>query len=112
MLLRFLSLLHPELGKAFDTYRQYSLAAARDMDELAFHVKTLVERRDLKQRSGPDFQITGEGWTRIGRMPVSKAENPEPISDVVTALAVGDHTISDGQPGGITVKIATPRAKA
>jgi hypothetical protein len=50
ILLRSLSLLHAKSGKIFtiDTFRQWSLAAARDMDELAFHVRTLVDRGDLK----------------------------------------------------------------
>jgi hypothetical protein len=101
ILLRSFSLLHPEPGKTFkiDGYRQYSLAAASDDRELSFHIRTLVERDDLKQRPGPDFQITGKGWTRIGRMSASTAGNTMPVAD---ELATGNNIISHGQSGGIT----------
>jgi hypothetical protein len=118
ILLRSLSLLHPKPSKTFtiDTFRQWSLAAARDMDELAFHVRTLVDRGDLKQRAGPDFQITGPGWARIGQMspPTGGIPKPDPhVSAVLTAtaLTVGTQVASHGQVGGITahtVNVGSP----
>jgi hypothetical protein len=109
ILLRSLSLLHPKSGKTFtiDTFRQWSLAAARDMDELGFHVRTLVDRGDLKQRAGPDFQITGPGWARIGQMSpptvgVSKPDSQVSAVVTTTASTVGTEVASHGQLGGIT----------
>lgn len=111
ILLRSLSLLHPKASKTFtiDTFRQWSLAAARDMDELAFHVRTLVDRGDLKQRAGPDFQITGVGWARIGQMPSPTQGIPKPDPPVAapltaTAATIGTQVTSHGQVGGITAQ--------
>ncbi|MEA3141899.1 MAG: hypothetical protein QOK23_4068 [Gammaproteobacteria bacterium] len=118
ILLRSLSLLHPKPGKTFtiDTFRQWSLAAARDMDEMAFHVRTLVDRGDLKQRAGPDLQITGPGWARIGQMSPPTAgfsRSDSHTSAVLTATAskVGTEVASHGQLGGITahtVNVSSP----
>ena len=94
-------------GKLFkiDSYRQYSLAAAHDENELSFHVKRLVERGDLKQRPGPDFQITGDSWARIGAIQASVGEKPNAFSYAAADLAVENHivsVVSHGQSGGVT----------
>jgi hypothetical protein len=109
ILLRSLSLIHPRPGEIFkiDGYRQWSLAAARDDGELSFHLKALVNRGLLKQRPGPDYQITDVGWSRIGELAsiIGKELRPaslEPGERTLSVLPVETKVTSHGQVGGIT----------
>jgi hypothetical protein len=107
ILLRSFSLLYPEAGKIFkiDTFRQWSLAGAVDLNELNFHVNTLLERGDLKRRAGPDYEITGTGWARIGENLRLASYGPKNVTDNVSRAET--HVTSHGQVGGITANTVT-----
>jgi nucleoside 2-deoxyribosyltransferase len=71
LLLISLSKLYPVPGshvKSLDTFREYSLACARDGNELSYFLGVLLRRGLLKKAPGRDkerIEITEDGWDRV-----------------------------------------------
>ena len=68
LLLVSLSKIYPVAGqemRPLDVFREYSLACARDPQELSFFFTALAEREQVHAGVGGKFSITQAGWERI-----------------------------------------------
>ena len=70
LLLRSLTLLHPEPGAGFkiDGYREKSLACAREERDLEFFLDALQKAELIEVRSGREFRILHAGWMRAAEL--------------------------------------------
>jgi hypothetical protein len=69
ILLLSLAKRHPIPGTYFkiDSVREYPLACARNMDEISYFTKAIIERRDLVS-APPGLLITATGWERVAKL--------------------------------------------
>jgi hypothetical protein len=73
-----LTLLHPEPGKWFkslDAFRQYSLACARNDQELQFSLKALIQEMYLESNPNAGITITQGGWEWASRLRAQPIES-------------------------------------
>jgi hypothetical protein len=73
LLLSALTLLHSVPGALFniDDWRERSLACARDDNEMAYFIRSLIQRGDLADHGaapGGRWLITRDGWERAARL--------------------------------------------